>query len=713
VFWNKRVLLGVFCVYSLASGQGVSYKEIPVPAWNKYLSPLAVSPTPEEQLWAVSGGAYCDDGHCYSAPLLVQDKSGALVVIANTATVWFDREAANGTSIINTGFWPQTGNTSLLGDYLQNLVSGDQARTIRVTISPPGMETACTGYTDGVSSVLAWGPYPAPDGSFLYVPGRKVGEAWPVYTLGSTANVNACQLKALASSSLPLAQAWMIGKNSFLADQVISGQDLNPVKQATILNSNGTSQVLISTNASVSPQIVATRCCDFFPDWANQRMLLVYHAGGLAHGVVYQDGQMTEVWSTPVSPGTDVRALWLSGTWALFGPSPYVNSSPTSLVLVNINTKKAYTIADEGSNILGMSPFQPAAFGYASTLVKSNGAAVFGFLSKNRTNMLIEASIPGVTTAPQITSFNASPTIIVLGGKTTLQWTVTPADAQVFISDGVGIVTGNSVTVTPTATSIYTLVATSPGGSTSATLTVTVTPLVPLPTITAAINGASFSPPCTAGSFCSLFVTGLSVVTAQNGPLPLPTMLSGTQVLVNGTPAPLTYVSSSQINFQVPWDAAIGTAVTFQVIGPQGSSPAVIMPLFVAPGLFQSNGYVIAQRSDSSAVVGQLGSPVTGGDVIVVYATGLGPVNCPVVTGQGNQAACNTTQTPVVMFNNQQAEVLYSGLTPGFPGLYQINLVVPGQPPQDMRSAQENNQTVVVNTADGKSYGTAFISVLQ
>ena len=67
------------------------------------------------------------------------------------------------------------------------------------------------------------------------------------------------------------------------------------------------------------------------------------------------------------------------------------------------------------------------------------------------------------------------------------------------------------------------------------------------------------------------------------------------------------------------------------------------------------------------------------GDILFLYATGLGPVNPPVDTGAGGGITVthNTTNTPIVLVGGVQAQVLFAGLTPQYPGIYQVNFVVP------------------------------------
>jgi uncharacterized protein (TIGR03437 family) len=115
----------------------------------------------------------------------------------------------------------------------------------------------------------------------------------------------------------------------------------------------------------------------------------------------------------------------------------------------------------------------------------------------------------------------------------------------------------------------------------------------------------------------------------------------------------------------------------------------------VAPGVYQANGNAFAinvtdpalQRYGSfAAPVGSLppypAYPAQPGDFLFIYASGLGAVNPPIADGAGSSDTTrNTLATPAVFLNgNVPATVTFSGLS-SYPGVYQINIVVPPVPP--------------------------------
>lgn len=172
------------------------------------------------------------------------------------------------------------------------------------------------------------------------------------------------------------------------------------------------------------------------------------------------------------------------------------------------------------------------------------------------------------------------------------------------------------------------------------------------------VNAATFRDGLAPGSLISIFGTSLtSGSTMAAASLPLPVTLAGSMVAVNGSPAPLLYASPGQINAQLPFDLAPGMAdVTVA-----GSAPERIRVLAVSPGIFAITG----DRRP--------------GGIISIYATGLGAVTPAVPAGAAAPAVplSGTVVAPVVTISGARAEVRFSGLAPGFAGLYQVDAVVP------------------------------------
>jgi uncharacterized protein (TIGR03437 family) len=182
------------------------------------------------------------------------------------------------------------------------------------------------------------------------------------------------------------------------------------------------------------------------------------------------------------------------------------------------------------------------------------------------------------------------------------------------------------------------------------------------PEILKVVNGASFGLGVAPGGFATIFGAGLAAGREASSSAPFPIKLAGVEVLVNGRVAPLVYVSDGQVNIVIPSAVAPGGAA-ITVINEAGASPvgyAEVIPY--APGIFfdPASGFAAALLAGTGLTTAQ--RPVTAGDVIEIYCTGLGEL----VNGR-------TPALPRVRIGGVAAEVLYSGLSGGIEGLYQVN----------------------------------------
>jgi len=243
-----------------------------------------------------------------------------------------------------------------------------------------------------------------------------------------------------------------------------------------------------------------------------------------------------------------------------------------------------------------------------------------------------------------------------------------------------------------------------------------------------AVNGASFAAgqPLTAGSIASVFGTGLANLTTVANSLPLPTVLGGVTVRFirslaeygYGTAAPLFFVSPNQINLQVPWDfAGVAEAyVTVSVSGEIGGAVPISLGTF-GPGIFAVNSagtgqgaVLIARTGELAAVPGLLpgiaSRPADRGEPVSLFCTGLGVVTNQPANGAAapGRALAWTTALPSVSIGGIPAVVEFSGLAPGFVGLYQVNARVPAD-------ASPGSAVPVVLSIGGVTSNTVTIAV--
>jgi len=168
--------------------------------------------------------------------------------------------------------------------------------------------------------------------------------------------------------------------------------------------------------------------------------------------------------------------------------------------------------------------------------------------------------------------------------------------------------------------------------------------------------------------------------------LPLQTTLDGVQVLVNGKAAPVYYVSAAQINFEIPIDAATGDGTVQVVRNSQPGNMVYVRINAQTPQFIVYNGDYGIMTTPDNVLTGIPTHPVKAGDTIVIYALGLGPTSPPIPSGTASPSSPLATVpgTTKVCFGVESpfhqapcATAFFSGLTPGYVGLYQINVTIP------------------------------------
>lgn len=217
--------------------------------------------------------------------------------------------------------------------------------------------------------------------------------------------------------------------------------------------------------------------------------------------------------------------------------------------------------------------------------------------------------------------------------------------------------------------------------------------VAPFYTADSIVNAANYAAgPFAPNSIVTIFGVGmarssqaLSADDIRGGSLP--TELNYVRVYVQDWPAPMFYVSDGQINFLMPSVLAPGK-VTIRVVREGVSGPEVTVTVAeVAPALFQTAaGYAIATHADNSVITPD--APAHSGEIIVVYASGLGKTQPSLVSGEIAQYAAQIQRLADLKVSLggsmvDPARIKYAGLTPGSAGLYQINLLLPDTLPDD------------------------------
>lgn len=259
---------------------------------------------------------------------------------------------------------------------------------------------------------------------------------------------------------------------------------------------------------------------------------------------------------------------------------------------------------------------------------------------------------------------------LLVAAKTSPGGSVTPAEA---VTDEEGVA---RFQWTPGPGPLHELVLTAAGSSTVVTA-------LSRPQImaTGVVNAASYRPGLSPGSLGSIFGTSLAGGASLAAAYPWPRTLAGVQVRINATAVPLLAISDRQINFLVPLEMPPGEA-ELVVVTPLGeSNPVKITLAVVSPGLF----FHPADGSAAAVVAGTglttRDRPVGQDEYLEIYATGLGPLE------SAGSNLRRTVLAPRVFIGGREAtELNYSGLAPGFLGLYQINARVPPGVPSGWQS---------------------------
>jgi len=237
------------------------------------------------------------------------------------------------------------------------------------------------------------------------------------------------------------------------------------------------------------------------------------------------------------------------------------------------------------------------------------------------------------------------------------------------------------------------------------------------------VNNASYAPGSNAvapGTIVAIFGTSLTIgSTASNGYcLPpscnptfgsngiLNTTLAGTQVTVNGTPAPIFYASPGQLGVQIPFETT-GTSANVAVsANGQTSASSTLAIAGVSPGIFTvaANGQGAGAITHANGSLVTNTSPALPGEIVILYATGLGQVSPAVATGALPSATSSAVAAVTLTIGGIPVTPAFAGLAGCCVGLNQINVQVPA-------SVSAGSAVPVILSIAGQTSNTATIAV--
>lgn len=550
---------------------------------------------------------------------------------------------------------------------------------------------------------------------FTYIPGGSAPVAQTVQVTGSGGAVN---YTAVANSG-------STGTN-WLSVTPTSGT--TPGTLSISVNGTGLSQgtyvgtvVVTAPNASGSPatiQVTLAVNAGTISASPSPSAGLTFTVGA---GATASAAQTITVSSTPVALTFTASAATASGgNWLSVSPS---SGTTTGTVQVSVNAGSlavgtySGTVTITAAGATGSPITYPVTLNVVSPITITATPAVLSFAA------ILNASAPaaqtvqvGVTAASGATgtSFPFTTTVSTATGGNWLS--VTPTS---------GTEPGSlSVSVNPTGLAAGTYAGTisisssSTNGATPATVNVTLSvSAAPTPVVAAVANAASgFIGSVSPGEEVALYGSNFgpsTVVGATPTGGAYPTTLSNTQVLFDGTPAPVIAVTNGQINVMVPYGVSGRATTAVQVSYLGVTSPAINYNVVTTvPGIYTLNQTGSGQGAilDQGLSVNGSNNPAAPGSVVAVYMTGEGITTPPSTTGQlapsDGTGLNKPVQTVTATVGGVAAQVQYAGSAPGLVyGVMQVNVQIPANAPAGSlpivitvgTTSTQNGVTVAVN----------------
>jgi uncharacterized protein (TIGR03437 family) len=257
-----------------------------------------------------------------------------------------------------------------------------------------------------------------------------------------------------------------------------------------------------------------------------------------------------------------------------------------------------------------------------------------------------------------------------------VRWSIAPALGRISTS---GIYTppesiANVATVTVTATSFA-----DPTKQASAIVSLQ-PPLAAVPSVTLVATAEAQSPALAPNTWIEIKGTGLAPDTRiwQGSDFvnsQLPTQLDGVSVTVDGKPAFVYYISSTQVNVLTPLDTATGAVQVQLTNAGTQAAPVTAQLQTYAPEFFVINGgpYVAGTHLDGTYL----------GPASLLYGNGFGQTSPAIVNGSLGQSG-TLPALPVITIGGIKASVEFAGVVS--PGLYQFNVIIPANAPSGDQS---------------------------
>jgi uncharacterized protein (TIGR03437 family) len=521
---------------------------------------------------------------------------------------------------------------------------------------------------------------------FTYIPGGSIPVAQTVQVSGSGSALNF----TVAANSGTAGVNWLsVTPTSGTTPGTLS-VSVNPTGLAA--GTYGGSVVVTAPNASGSPQTI--------------QVTLAVNAGTVtaspspSAGLTFTQGaggsgpaQTITVSSTPVSVSFTATATTVSGgNWLIVSPG---SGTTTGTVMVSVNATSLAVGTYTGAVTITAPGASGSPITYAVTLNVVTPITITATPTALTFAAILNANAPAAQSVQVGATGSGGATVAAFPFTTTV--TTTAGGTWLSVTPSSGTAPGTiSVSVNPVGlaagayTGTVTISSTNQNGATPAAVTVSlVVTSAPTPVIAAVGNVASgFIGSVSPGEEVAIYGSNFgpsTVVTATPSGGAYPTTLSSTQVLFDGTPAPVIAVTTGQVNVMVPYGVS-GRASTAVQVSYLGVTSAAINYNVAAtvPGIYTVNQTGSGQGAilDQNLSVNGSSNPAAPGSVVAVYMTGEGITSPASTTGQVAVNLNHPVLPVTATVNGVTAQVQYAGSAPGIVyGVMQVNVLIPANAP--------------------------------
>jgi len=577
-----------------------------------------------------------------------------------------------------------TGGTTAITLTLSSSTAVNQPRPVRLLVNNPDVNQRGTivDVPGALTDVL---PDPARNRFYII---RQDKNQLQVYDGTST------QLIAtLRTATTPTMMAFTIDQKYLLVgandSQLVTMYDLDALKavQPIVLPGGHYGRSIAASNAKLL--VLARNELGSVPATIDTVTLGGYSASALASLGDYKNSVSATSVLSPSPNGATIMMASPDGNVMLYSAASdnFTVSRKDLTALSGAFASSAYNTYVIGNTVFNASLVPQ------STLSTSTGATASGFYFLNQGGYLVTATTAsGPGTIQNLSSLQTTTVKATAMVEAPLLPSASSTSSSSSSSTGSGSTSAYTLnsftrTIAPLTSSGTIIVLTTSGFTVlSANYDAATAP----PSISSVVNAANGSAAVAPGGLISVYGQNMSAVNMATSQIPLPTALGESCLVVNGALVPLLFVSSQQINGQLPYNV-VGSS-TLAIHTPAGISNNYLFTVLpAAPSVFQTGaagpetGLATIIRADNNQLVTPT-NPIHPKDTVVIYLTGMGQTFPQSTAGLASPSSplASAVIQPNVTLGGAALSVTFAGLTPNSVGLYQIDAYVPDGVPQGL-----------------------------